>query len=277
MRELNITVTAGELVSFIKLSVTSAGFSRLVVAVSGGIDSATATALASAALGPQNVYALLLPYKDWHAGASWLAKQLLHQLEVPADHIFEVDIAPIVEAFEGSLNLRPGAGENGAANLELEALRLGNIMARVRMVVLFDFAKKLNALVLGTENKSEYYLGYYTRFGDEASDIEPLRNLYKTEIFRLAEFLQVPGEIRQAVPSAGLWPGQTDEGQFGFTYQEADEILYALFEANKSPQELVAQGLDGKVIQAVQSWVENVAFKHTLPLVAPMQAKAVLR
>jgi NAD+ synthase len=138
--------------------------------------------------------------------------------------------------------------------------------------VLFDYAKTLNALVLGTENKSEHYLGYYTRFGDEASDIEPLRNLYKTEIYRLAEHLAIPEGIREAVPTAGLWAGQTDEGQFGFAYKAADEILYGLHEAQLSPQELVERGLDKQTIDAVQTWVERMAFKHNLPVIAPEPA-----
>jgi NAD+ synthase len=137
------------------------------------------------------------------------------------------------------------------------------------MVVLFDFAKQLNALVLGTENKSEHYLGYYTRFGDEASDIEPLRNLYKTEVVQLARQLGVPQEIVQAAPTAGLWPGQTDEGQFGFTYQDADEILYGLYDVEWSTEALIARGLDKTTIETVTAWVEQVEFKHHLPYIAP--------
>jgi NAD+ synthase len=156
-----------------------------------------------------------------------------------------------------------------AASEDLDRIRLGNIMARARMVVLFDYSRKLNALVLGTENKTEHFLGYYTRFGDEASDIEPLRNLYKTEVYKLAEYLGVPGAIREAAPTAGLWPGQTDEGQFGFTYEDADEILYGLYDAKLSTQALVDRGLNRKAIDSVQAWVDQMAFKHILPLVAP--------
>ena len=152
---------------------------------------------------------------------------------------------------------------------ELDKVRLGNIMARVRMVTLFDYARENSALVLGTENKSEHYLGYYTRFGDEASDIEPLRNLYKTEVFRLAGHLGIPEETREAVPTAGLWPEQTDEGQFGFTYETADEILYGLYEVGRSPQELAEQGLDQKAINLVRAWAVQMEFKHHVPRIAP--------
>ncbi|EKE14036.1 MAG: hypothetical protein ACD_12C00699G0001 [uncultured bacterium] len=107
-----------------------------------------------------------------------------------------------------------------------DKIRLGNIMARVRMIILFDLAKQLNALVCGTENKSEKLLGYFTRFGDAASDIEPISHLYKTQIYQLAKYLKVPEEIIKQSPTAGLWNGQTDEDDFGFTYEEADQVLY---------------------------------------------------
>lgn len=266
MRELDIPATAQQLTSFIKASVTNARFSQVVVAVSGGVDSATAASLAAAALGPENLFALLLPYKDWHSEAVKRARQLLQQLHIPASHIFELDINPVVEAFASLANSQISAGR---ARDDLGHIRLGNIMARARMVVLFDYSRKLNALVLGTENKTEHFLGYYTRFGDEASDIEPLRNLYKTEVYKLAEYLRVPEAIREAEPTAGLWPGQTDEGQFGFTYEDADEILYGLYETKLSSQALVDRGLNRKAIDSVQAWVEQMAFKHNLPLVAP--------
>jgi len=269
MRVLNIPVTVQELTSFIRTAVTGAGFSHVVVAVSGGIDSAVAIALASEALGPENVFALLLPYRDWHIGAVQRAWNLLQHIRIPPGHIYELDIAPMVEAFLRSANLQLPTGEQKDAQVELDAVRVGNIMARVRMVVLFDYARRLSALVLGTENKSEHELGYFTRFGDEASDLEPLRQLYKTEVYRLAEHLGIPQEIRGAAPTAGLWPGQTDEGQFGFRYEQADEILYGLYETRLSLQELVEQGLDRKVIDAVQAWVAQMAFKHDLPKIAP--------
>jgi NAD+ synthase len=268
MRELDIPATAELITTFLKKEVATAGFSHVVVAVSGGVDSSTSLALATAALGPESVFALSLPYQDWHVEAGKRTGRLLRQLQIPASHVHEIDIAPMVQAFVQSVNLEHQL-ENRAANEALDKVRLGNIMARVRMVALYDYAKQLSALVLGTENKSEHYLGYYTRFGDEASDIEPLRNLYKTEIYRLAKHLGIPKEIRDAVPTAGLWPEQTDEGQFGFTYQTADEILYGLYEVGGSQQELIEHGLDKYAIDQVQAWVAQMAFKHGLPWIAP--------
>jgi NAD+ synthase len=269
MRELDIPETAKQLEAFVKTAVATAGFGHVVLAVSGGIDSATAAALAAAALGPEHVFALLLPYKDWHAAAEQRAWQQLRKLQIPEAHVQRVDLAPIVEGFLRAINPPDPALASGAPGTDADRVRLGNVMARARMVVLFDYAKSLKALVLGTENKSEHYLGYYTRFGDEASDIEPLRNLYKTEIYQLAKHLAVPQSILEAVPSADLWSGQTDEGQFGFTYRAADEILYGLYEAHQSPEALVDGGLDQHTVDAVRAWAEGVAFKHHLPLIAP--------
>jgi len=268
-RELNIPGTIERITTFLKTTLADTGFSRLVVAVSGGIDSATAITLATAALGSDNVFALSLPYKDWNRDAGQRTQRLLQHLQIPAAHMREIDIAPMVEAFHRSVNLQAPAAETAPASEELDKLRLGNMMARARMVVLFDHAKQLPALVLGTENKSEHYLGYYTRFGDEASDIEPLRNLDKTEVYRVAEHLGVPEELLTAVPTAGLWPGQSDEGQFGFTYETADKVLYGLYDAKLSPDELIEQGLDQKTIEQVQIWVAQMAFKHNLPWIAP--------
>jgi len=110
-------------------------------------------------------------------------------------------------------------------NAKKDKVRLGNILARVRMICLFDLAKKLGALVVGTENKSEKMLGYFTRFGDEASDLEPIVHLYKTEVIKLAKELGVPAAIIKAAPTAGLWPGQTDEAELGMTYAEIDARL----------------------------------------------------
>ena len=270
MRKLDIPGTAEGITAFLKRTVSEAGFSRVVVAVSGGIDSAVAAALAVAALGPQDVFPLFLPYEDWHVEAGGRAERLLRQLEIPTSNLREIDITPVVRAFARAAGLQPERQTgDGSAEADSDRIRLGNIMARARMVLLFDYARQRSALVLGTENKSEHYLGYFTRFGDEASDIEPLRELYKTEVYQLAEHLGVPEEIREAAPSAGLWPEQTDEGQFGFTYETADKILYGLYDAKRTQQELVAAGLDGKTVERVQAWVRKMEFKHDLPWIAP--------
>jgi NAD+ synthase len=269
MRKIDVPLTIQRLTDFIQNTLASAGFSRLLVAVSGGVDSGTALALAAVASGPGSIHVLMMPYGAWHAAAQRRAQLLIKELQIPTSQTYENDIAPMADRFFTALGLGAGQGASGAGAADLDRIRAGNIMARVRMVLLFDQARRLNALVLGTENKSEHLLGYYTRFGDEASDIEPLRNLYKTEVYQLAEHLKLPREILDARPSAGLWPGQTDEGQFGFTYEEADQVLYGLYEAGLSAEELAGGGLQPEAIQKVQAWVESVEFKHHLPYLAP--------
>jgi NAD+ synthase len=148
----------------------------------------------------------------------------------------------------------------------MDNIRKGNLMARARMMILYDNAKKRKALVMGTENKSEYLLGYFTRFGDEASDIEPLRNLFKTQMYDLAKYLGVPEVILTKKPTAGLWEGQTDEGEFGFTYKEADEILSLSFDEKKSVDEIVAAGFSKDIVDRVLSRVRGNDFKHRLPI-----------
>jgi len=148
----------------------------------------------------------------------------------------------------------------------MDRVRRGNIMARIRMAYLFDKAKKHTALVLGTENKSEYLLGYFTRFGDDASDIEPVRHLYKTQVYELARYLQIPDAIIEKPPSADLWPEQTDEGEFGFTYKEADQILFYLFEEKKSLEDVVSFGFSKGMVTQVQIRTEKNSFKRKTPM-----------
>ncbi len=262
MRRLNIPQYSRKITAFISKTVKNAGIKRAIVAVSGGVDSATSVNLTVRALGRDSVYGLLLPYKDWHADALRLGKNALQKLEFNPSHMYTIDIAPIIDGFVKV------AGTGTAADSQSK-LRFGNAMARARMMLLYDLAKKLGAIVVGTENKSEHLLGYYTRFGDEASDIEPLRQLYKTEVYELAKYLEVPEEIRLRPPTAGLWQGQTDEGEFGFSYQVADEILYRTYDLKKSEAALVRDGFELPVIRKIISWVARVSFKHHLPYLPP--------
>ncbi len=220
-----------------------AGFSRAVIALSGGIDSATSCALAVRALGKDNVFALVLPYGDQEIAS---AQEVAKMLGVGATVI---NIKPIIDPI-----------------LPEDKIRRGNLMARARMMVLYDQAKKQNALVVGTENKTEHLLGYFTRFGDEASDVEPLRNLYKTQVYILAKYLQIPDVILSRAPTAGLWEGQTDEGEFGFTYKEADEILYQHFDEKKLTEDIIAAGFSKDIVDRVLARVQSNDFKHHLPI-----------
>lgn len=142
-------------------------------------------------------------------------------------------------------------------------VRKGNIMARVRMIALFDLARKLNALVCGTENRSEHHLGYFTRFGDEASDFEPLQHLYKTQVYELAKYLKVPQFVIEKTPSANLWQNQTDENELGFSYKEADCVLYLYFDTKISVKDIKAQGFENA--EKIIEFAQKNAYKHHVP------------
>ena len=254
--KINPEKIAEEIINFIRITVKKAGFGRVVIGLSGGIDSSAVFSLAVKALRAENVYGVMMPYGDWNKEALEEIEELAKTLKFPQKKILAINIKPFCEPVFANL---------GGAN----QLRKGNIMVRMRMIVLYDMAKKYNALVLGTENKSEHFLSYFTRFGDEASDIEPIKHLYKTQIYKLAEYLKVPEPILTKAPSAGLWSGQTDEGQFGFTYATADQILYGLYDRKLTVAQLIKQGFKKQNAEKVKTWVETNWFKHELPIVYP--------
>ncbi len=252
MKSINPSKKAGQLVSFIKKSCEKEKIDDVLIGVSGGVDSATSLTLAVKALGRTHVHPVLLPYgtlNDQGTNDAWL---IINNLKIPKKQVQVVDIKP----FSDTVIKSDPAMDEG---------RKGNIMARMRMVVLFDLAKKYNFLVIGTENKTEHLLGYYTRFGDEASDIEPLRDLYKFQVYELARYLKVPKEIIHKSPTAGLWEGQTDEGEFGFSYKEADEILYLHTEKKLPKREVVAKGFAKDLVERVWWWIEKGSFKDRVP------------
>ena len=181
--------------------------------------------------------------------------ELIKKLGIPRNHITQINIKNPVD-------------EVTRIDPKMDILRKGNIMARIRMTFVFDQAKRHRALVVGTENKSEYLLGYFTRFGDGASDIEPLRNLYKTHVYQLAEFMHLPKSILTKQPSAGLWENQTDEGEFGFSYKDADRVLYYYFDKKLSVGEIVKRDLKKTTVDRVLQFAKKNNFKHGLPLIA---------
>lgn len=251
-----------KLVDFLKASFKEAGFSRAVIGLSGGVDSATSCALVAKALGKENVVPVLLPYGDLNKQGTIDANLVIENLQIPKENVIEINIASAVEVICHSR-------KSGNPSLQdMDQVRKGNIMARVRMIYLFDQAKKQKALVVGTENKSEHLLGYFTRFGDEASDIEPLRSLYKTQVYQLAKHLGLPEIILTKAPTAGLWDGQTDEKEFGFTYQEADQVLSLLYDEKKTADECVVAGFSKDLAQSVMRRVKANEFKHKSPKAA---------
>ncbi len=240
--------------NWIAQTVENAGFQDVVIALSGGIDSVLSTTLAVQALGKEHVHVLLLPYGKLSKKATEDAKKVTEFLALPKENVNEIDIK---KAADTMIN------DKGS----MINIRKGNIMARIRMIYLYDFAKANNCLVVGTENKSEYYLGYFTRFGDEASDIEPIRSLYKTQVKELAKFLNLPEEIITKAPTAGLWEGQTDEKEFGFSYEEADAVLYHYFDERLPEEGMLNLEISREVVEKVLNFVKKNDFKRNLPFV----------
>ena len=246
---------------FIRNRVADAGLSGVVVGVSGGVDSAVGTYLAVSALGPESVTGLLLPFRTSRPDSKEDALLVINDLGIRHE---DIPITPMVEAYETT------AGE-------LDDIRLGNVCARARMIVLFDRSKEHDALVMGTGNKTEALLGYATVFGDMACSINPLGDLYKAQVYQLAEALGVPGKIIEKAPTADLWPGQTDEGEMGITYLEADRYFYYLVEKGKKPTELVAMGFDPAFQRKVLERVNRNLFKRELPIIAKLSGKTIKR
>ncbi|MFL6289923.1 MAG: NAD+ synthase [Thermoanaerobaculia bacterium] len=256
---LNAPLAVAVLTSFIRDAVEVSGTSGVVVGLSGGVDSSLAAALAAQALGPERVHGFLLPYRTSNPASEEDARAVAGHLGVPHRVI---DISPMIDAyFQMEADADPG--------------RRGNKMARERMTILFDQAKKRNALVLGTSNKTEILLGYSTVFGDNASSLNPLGDLYKGQVWQLSRHLDLPSAVIDKAPSADLFPGQTDEGDLGFDYQTADEVLYLLFDEGLRPDEVVARGYDERAVERIVTYEQRFRFKRRLMLIARLSGSAV--
>jgi NAD+ synthase len=260
---------------FISNSFQEADKATAVVAISGGIDSATSLSLTSKALGPENVLALHLPSKNTNPQNTKDALTSIKSANIPDSNVTIINIGSIIQkswniikqSSQNPSHYQKGEPNKKAKNASIikdNKLRLANLQARIRMMLIFDHAKKNNALVVGTENLSEHILGYYTRFGDEASDLEPIRHLFKTQVYDLARHLSIPQEIINKPPSADLWKKQTDKKELGFSYLDADPILY-LHNQGKSINEISKEGFDQSLINKVLTVVSNNAFKHQTP------------
>jgi NAD+ synthase len=240
-----------EIVAFIQHTFSVQGKTTGVIAVSGGIDSALSLALLTQALGSSNVIPVLLPH---HHQIMDDAYAIVEHLHIPKSQWAEVNIFEMVNACCTALNVS-----------DADMVRKGNIKARCRMIAVYDIAKKEQALVCGTENKSEHFLGYFTRFGDAASDLEPLSHLYKTQVRQLATTLNLPPQLIAKPPSAGLWIGQTDEEEMGFTYTQADQVLYHLIDQGVAPTDIKVEGIEPATVSKIISQVESMEFKLQVP------------
>jgi NAD+ synthase len=262
--KLEEPVVADVLVRFLRAETKKFGFAKGVLGVSGGIDSAVSAALAARALGPENVLGLILPYASSSESSERLARSLAKALGMRTE---KVDVTPMVDGY-----LRQ-------AQLSLERpqdrVRCGNVMARARMIVLFDVSWRERALVIGTSDKTETLLGYTTWYGDSASAINPLGDLYKTQVYALARHLGVPKEICERAPSPDFWPGQTAEGEMGVRYDEVDPLLHDLVDRRMHEEELLARGHSPQLVSWAAERVRANQFKRRMPVVAKVSARTV--
>jgi NAD+ synthase len=256
---IDTKVTQLVLTSFLQNEIGKAGFSQAVLGLSGGIDSALSCYLAVKALGAANVLALRLPYQASSAESLSHADLVIEALGIPSE---TVEITDMVEPLF-------------AASPGISAHRKGNVMARARMVVIYDRSAAWNGLVVGTSNKTELMLGYGTIFGDLASAVNPIGDLYKTQVRQLARAIGVPEAIISKAPSADLMPGQTDEGDLGFTYEKVDQLLYLMVDERYSTQEAVEAGFTPEMVQRVWEMVRQAQYKRTLPLIPKISDRTI--
>ncbi len=254
MRELKINSikVKQKLVRFIRSQVKAAGFTRVLLGLSGGLDSSLVLYLCVEALGKSNVLALLLPFRTTAGQSINQAKMVARKYQVRARLI---DISAQIDSYFKGF---PRA----------DRIRRGNKMARERMAVLYDQSKELDALVVGTSNKTELLLGYGTIYGDVACAFNPLGGLYKTQIRQLAKDVGIPREIIQKPPTAGLWPGQSDEKELGLIYARVDRLLYYLTDKGCSAKRLIKLGFKKGLVEKVTSRLRANAFKRRLPAIA---------
>lgn len=256
---IDTNLTRKILTGFIHTEIARGGFSRAVVGLSGGVDSGLSCILAAEALGPENVLAVRMPYETSSPESLEHAQLLIDKLGVNSLTVPITDMVnPLFERFP-----------------DADHIRKGNAMARARMIVLYDQSQAFEGLVVGTGNKTEILLGYTTLYGDSACAINPLGDLYKTQVRQLARAMELPEVIIDKPPSADLWIGQTDEGELGFTYEDVDQLLYLLVDERYSPDDCIAEGFSEKFVNAVIDLIRKNHFKRVMPPIAKLSNRTV--
>jgi NAD+ synthase len=257
--KLNTKIVRELLVRFIKDQTTNAGFTKSVLGVSGGVDSAVSATLAAEALGKENVLGVMIPYRTSNPKSVEDAQLVIQATGIRSEI---VDITKMVDGY---------CEENKIT----DSLRRGNVMARMRMIVLYDLSAREKALVVGTSNKTEILVGYGTQHGDLACAINPLGDLYKSQIWQLAEALGVPKSVIEKAPSADLWEGQTDETEMGVTYAKLDALLYEMIDERHSDEELMKLGFDEMLMKKVRGMIQKNQFKRCPPVIAKVSYRTV--
>jgi len=256
---LDMGVVRQLLTGFLRDESQNAGFTKAVLGLSGGVDSAVCAYLAVEALGAENVLGVFMPFRTSNPESRRHAEMVAGCVGLRTE---VVDITPMVDPLLTSQTI-------------VDPLRRGNVMARARMIVLYDLSSRDSALVFGTSNKTELLLGYGTLFGDTACALNPLGDLYKTQVWQLARYLDVPQEIIEKQPSADLWEGQTDEAEMGIRYAQADRLLSSLVDQRRTGEELVAAGWDKALVQRVQDMVRKNQFKRRPPVIAKISGRTI--
>ena len=253
--------TAEVIIGFIRGQLAQTGFERLVIGLSGGVDSSTVAFLAARAVGPDNLLGIRMPYRTSSPSSETDALAVVGELGCRTELI---DISPMVDPMLALID---------EADTLAGHVRRGNVMARQRMIVLYDRSAAFDALVVGTSNKTEALLGYGTLYGDMAGAIAPIGDLYKSQLRALAGHLGVPPQIVDKPPSADLWPGQTDEAELGAGYDDLDRVLFAVVDRRWSVERCVAAGLDRGLVEAVARRVARNEFKRQLPPTAKLSLR----
>ena len=239
---------------FIRGQLRQAGFERLVLGLSGGIDSGLVAYLAAEAIGAPNLLCVLMPYRTSSPASRADAEEVVRRLGCASEL---VDISPMVDAFF-------------ASDPDASALRRGNFMARQRMAVLYDRSVTWGGLVVGTGNKTESLIGYTTIFGDNACAFNPIGDLYKSQVRQVAAAMDVPDAIISKAPSADLWPGQTDEAEADISYPLLDRLLFWRIDKRRSIDELVAMGFERVLVERVDRMIATSEFKRQVPPIAKL-------
>lgn len=249
------------LVNFVREEICKTGLKKGILGLSGGIDSALVVFLAAEALGAENVHAVCMPYKTSNPESEAHARVVAEACGV---NFSVVPITPMVDPY---FEMFPDA----------DNMRRGNKMARERMTILFDHSALHSALVLGTSNKTELLLGYGTLYGDMASALNPIGDLYKSQVWQLSEEMGIPREVIDKKPSADLWAGQTDEQELGFTYREVDELMYRMIDLRMTDEELLAENFSAGFIANIRGKIMNSHFKRRLPIIAKVSNRTIDR
>lgn len=256
---INVSLAEQILVGFIRDQITKAGLSRAVLGLSGGIDSAVSAYLSARALGAENVLVVRMPYRTSAPSSYADAQAVIDDLRLPTATVEITNMADaLITHFPHMSNLRKG-----------------NIMARMRMVVLYDQSVEWGGLVMGTSNKTEFLLGYSTIYGDSGVALQPIADLYKFQVRQLARHLGVPSPIIDKAPSADLWDGQTDENELGFTYDAVDQLLYLLVDERYTVEEAVAEGFPHDFVVHVWRRVKANHYKRTMPNIAKVSNRTI--